>query len=39
MDKPAALRLMTSYFKASKITLEFDGKIVSRLTGIKVDMT
>ena len=39
MDKPTALKLLTSYFEGdpSKISLESEGKIISKLTGIKVE--
>ncbi|KKU33315.1 hypothetical protein A3K29_01135 [Candidatus Collierbacteria bacterium RIFOXYB2_FULL_46_14] len=39
MDKPTALKLITSYFESdpSKVTLESDGKIVSKLAGIRVE--
>ena len=39
MDKPTAQKLINSYFEnnPSKISLESDGKIISKLTGIKVE--
>ncbi len=39
LDKATALKLMTSYFETnpSEVLLEADGKVVSKLTGIKVE--